>query len=81
VLAAAVATASAVLPTSAQIAAGTGNMTQYGLSFTKGVVQTMQTGICRINVSANTNVFLAAQSTFSGGTLTATGYISARRVR
>jgi len=56
-------------------------MTQYALAFTKGVNQTMQAGICRINVSANTNIFLVAQSTFSGGTLTATGYISARRVR
>jgi hypothetical protein len=81
VLAAAVAVASATLPTAAQVAAGTGNMTQYGLTFTKGVGQTMQTGISRINVSAPTTVYLAAQSTFSGGTLTATGYIAARRVR
>jgi hypothetical protein len=80
-LAAAVATVSGTLPTAAQVAAGTGNMTQYALAFTKGVNQTMQAGVCRINVSANTNIFLVAQSTFSGGTLTATGYISARRVR
>jgi hypothetical protein len=79
-LAAAVATASATLPTAAQVAAGTGNMTQYRLTFANGVTQTMQTGICRVNVSTNTNVFLAAQGTFNS-TCTATGYISARRVR
>jgi hypothetical protein len=80
-LAAAVATVSATLPTAAQIAAGVGNMTQYRLTFTSAQTQTMQAGICRISVSANTNVFLAAQGTFASGTLTATGYISARRVR
>lgn len=79
-LAAAVAVASATLPTAAQIAAGTGNMTQYRLSFTSAQIQTMQTGPTRVNVSANTNVFLAAQGTFTG-TCTATGYMSARRAR
>ena len=80
-LSAAVATVSATLPTPAQVVAGTGNLTQYNLPFTKSAAQTMQAGICRINVSATTNVYLAAQGTFTGGTLTATGYISARRVR
>ena len=80
-LGAAVSTTSATLPTPAQIAAGTGNMTQYRLSFTNGQPQTMQAGIIRVNVSANTNVYLVAQGTFGGGTYTATGYVSARRVR
>jgi hypothetical protein len=80
-LAAAVALASATLPTAAQVAAGTGNLTQYHLSFANGATQTMQTGISRINVSAPTSVYLAAQGTFSGGSVTATGYIAARRVR
>jgi len=79
-LAAAVTPTSATLPTAAQIAAGNGNMTQYRLAFTSAQVQTMQAGVTRINVSANTNVFLAAQGTFTG-TCTAVGYISARRVR
>jgi Collagen triple helix repeat (20 copies) len=80
-LAAAIATASATLPTAAQIAAGTGNMTQYHLAFTSGATQTMQTGVNRVNVSAATSVYLAAQGTFASGTLSATGYVSARRVR
>jgi hypothetical protein len=80
-LAAAVANASATLPTAAQIAAGTGNMTQYRMAFTTGQTETMQTGACRVNVSAPTTIYLAAQGTFSSGTLTATGYMSARRVR
>lgn len=80
-LAAAVTSTSATLPTAAQIAAGTGNMTQYHLSFTNAATQTMQSGLARVNISANANVYLAAQVTFSGGTVTATGYIAARRVR
>jgi hypothetical protein len=81
-LAAAVSMSSAVLPTAAQVAAGTGNMTQYNLTFTKGpITQTMQAGVCRVNVSAATTVYLVAQATFSTAGLTATGYVSARRVR
>ena len=56
-------------------------MTQYRLSFANAQQQIMQTGITRINIAAAANVFLAAQGTFSGGTVSATGYISARRVR
>jgi hypothetical protein len=81
-LAAAISMASATLPSAAQIVAGTANMTQYNTNFTKGVVsQIMQAGICRVNVSANTTVYLVAQATFSTAGLSATGYISARRVR
>jgi hypothetical protein len=80
-LAAAIGSTSATLPTAAQVATGTGNMTQYRLTFTSAQPQTMQTGITRVNVSATTNVYLTAQGTFASGTLTATGYISARRVR
>lgn len=80
-LAAGLSAASAALPTAAQVAAGVGNLTQYNLTFPKGFTQTMQAGICRVSISAAANVYLVAQSTFSGGTLTATGYISARRVR
>jgi hypothetical protein len=80
-LAASVSTISATLPTLAQVASGIGNMTQYALPFTKGVDQYMQTGICRINVSAPTSVYLVGQGVFSGGTMGAAGYISARRVR
>jgi hypothetical protein len=80
-LAASVSTVSATLPTLAQVASGIGNMTQYALPFTKGVDQYMQTGICRVNVNAPTNVYLVGQGIFSGGTMGAAGYISARRIR
>jgi hypothetical protein len=80
-LAAAMSAASATLPTVAQVVAGNANMTQYFLPFSKSADHIMQAGIFRMNVSSNTNVFLVAQSAFSGGTLAVTGYISARRVR
>jgi hypothetical protein len=80
-LAASVSTVSATLPTLAQVASGIGNMTQYALPFTKGVDQYMQTGICRVNVNAPTSVYLVGQGVFSGGTMGAAGYISARRIR
>ena len=79
-LGAAVTTTSATLPTAAHIASGTGNMTQYRMTFGNGMTQTMQTGPTRVNVTATTNVYLAAQGTFNS-TCTATGYMSARRVR
>jgi hypothetical protein len=41
----------------------------------------MQTGVVRVNINAPASVYLAAQATFSGGTVTATGYLAARRVR
>jgi hypothetical protein len=80
-LSAAVGTTSATLPTTAQLAAGTGAMTQMRLSYTSAQVQTIQTGMTRVNVSATTNVFLLAQATFASGTVTAQGFISARRAR
>jgi hypothetical protein len=81
-LAAAISMTSATLPTAAQIVSGAGNMTQYFMPFTKGPLsQTMQTGVCRVNVASNTTVYLVAQATFSTAGLTASGYISARRVR
>jgi hypothetical protein len=79
-LGAGISTTSATLPTPAQLAAGTGAMTQYRLTFANGQVQTMQTGPTRVNVSANTNVYLVVQGTFTG-TCTAVGYISARRIQ
>lgn len=79
-LAAGVSNASAAMPTPAQVAAGTGNKTQYSLQFTNAAVQTMQTGLTRVNVSVATTVYLVASAQFSGS-CTATGYLSARRVR
>jgi hypothetical protein len=80
-LSAAIGTTSATLPTPAQLAAGTGAMTQHRLTFTSAQTQTMQTGATRVNVSATTSMFLLAQAVFASGTCTATGFISARRRR
>ena len=72
---------SATLPTAARIASGTGNMTQYRMTFGKRDHPDDANGSAtRVNVTATTNVYLAAQGTFNS-TCTATGYMSARRVR
>lgn len=72
---------SATIPTLAQVIAGQGGLSQINVSMTKGVTQFIQAGLARINVSAPTTVYLVAQSTFSGGTLSVQGRISARRMR
>jgi collagen type II alpha len=75
-----VSSTSATLPTPAQLAVGTGSMTQLRASFPNNQMQTVQTGLCRINISAAANIYLVGQSVF-GGTCTVTGFISARRMR
>jgi hypothetical protein len=56
-------------------------LTQIYATMTKSVTQVMQTGFDRVNISAGQNVYLVAQSTFSGGTMTAQGFLCARRIR
>jgi hypothetical protein len=81
-LAAGISLASAALPTPAQMAAGTGAMTQIVAVSTKQAVnQVLQAGSVRLNSSTAQNAYLVAQSSFSGGTLNASGFISARRIR
>jgi hypothetical protein len=67
---------SGTLPTPAQLAAGTGTLTDMSLTFGKAA-QNFNTSICRFNVSANAVVYLVAL----GPATTATGYLSARRMR
>jgi hypothetical protein len=81
VLASATSPNSATLPTPAQLATGLGAMSQIAATMTKGLTQIMQTGPDRYNSSASQNVYLVSQATFSGGTLSVTGFISARRIR
>jgi hypothetical protein len=82
VLATATGPVSATMPTPAQLAAGTGAMTQIVANFTKGVAnQIMQTGPDRYNSNAPQTIYLVAQAAFGGGTLSVTGFISARRIR
>jgi hypothetical protein len=75
-MAAGISSASATLPTPAQIAAGTGTLNDLSLVFSKAAM-TMATGICRFNVSASTTIYLIGL----GPATTATGYIWARRAR
>jgi hypothetical protein len=84
VLATATSPVSATMPTPAQLAAGQGAMTQIIATFTSPKVivnQVMQTGPDRYNSNAAQTIYLVAQASFSGGTLTVTGFISARRIR
>jgi hypothetical protein len=64
------------LPTPAQLAAGVGSLFDMSLTYGKAA-QNFNTSLCRFNVSANTTVYLVAL----GPATTATGYMSARRVR
>jgi hypothetical protein len=79
-LSAAIGPTSQTLPTAAQVAGGAGNVTQLRASFASQN-QTLQTGLVRVNLSAPATVYLLGQGVFASGTLTATGYISARRIR
>ncbi len=81
ILASATSPVSATVPTPAQLAAGQGAMSQVGATMTKGLNQIMQTGPDRYNSASPQTIYLVAQATFSGGTLTVTGFISARRQR
>jgi hypothetical protein len=67
---------SATLPTPAQVAQGQAALTDISATFGKAA-QSFSTGACRMNVSANTTVYLVAL----GPATTATGFISARRRR
>jgi Collagen triple helix repeat (20 copies) len=80
IMAAAIALTSATLPTAAQLAAGTGAMQQLRATFAGSAAEMLNTGVTRVNVSANTNVFLVASVTGTG-TWTGTGFIRARRMR
>lgn len=76
--------AAGVNTTSATLPAGntaTGSLQQLQLAFTSAAVQNLVTGRAVVNVSSSTTCYLVARGTFASGTLTATGYISARRRR
>lgn len=72
----AISTTSATLPTAAQLATGNGTLLDLSLTFGKAA-QNFNTSLDRVSTSAPTTVYLVAL----GPTTTATGYISARRVR
>jgi len=51
------------------------------LPFTVGEGQSLTIGPMRVSISTTTNIYLVAQSTFTVSTLSAYGFIGARRVR
>jgi hypothetical protein len=81
-IAAGVSTVPATLPTDTQVINGSGAIAQvWSSALTSNKEQILPTGTCRINVNAQTSVYLVAQTTFGGGSVTGTGRIAARRVR
>jgi hypothetical protein len=44
-------------------------------------VQNIPTSLVRVNTAVPKDVFLVVMASFGGGTVTATGYMSARRIR
>ena len=80
--AAAVGTTNATLPTPAQLVAGNGSMSQVrGVTVASNQTQILQTGFDRTNVNVGVTYYLTAQTAFSGGNVTVTGFICARRLR
>jgi hypothetical protein len=67
-------TTSAVLPTFI-------GLQELSANFITGNGQVLATPPTRINVSSPVTAFLVGQALFSGGGMTTTGYIRARRVR
>jgi hypothetical protein len=72
----------ASLPSDNDVATGKAIMQQiWASSMPAGKTQTTPTSLIRINTSTPKQVYLVGQATFGGGTVTCTGYISARRIR
>lgn len=72
----AISSTSATLPTPAQLAVGTGTLSDMSLTFGKAA-QNLNTSLARFNVAVGTTVYLVAL----GPATTVTGYLSARRIR
>jgi hypothetical protein len=77
-----ISTISAMLPTDNQVLAGGTTMFQaWSGALTASKPQTLPVGMCRINITAPSVVYLVAQASFGGGSVTVTGRITARRAR
>lgn len=77
---AAVNTVAATLPTDIQVLSGGVSMFQaWSSAMPSGKTQTISVGACRINTATPKTVYLVAQSSFGGGSVTVTGRITARR--
>lgn len=51
------------------------------LQFSTPTIQTVAAPMLRFSLAATTTIYLVGQASWTGGTATATGYVSARRVR
>jgi hypothetical protein len=72
----------ATLPTDNDVAAGKAIMQQiWASSMPSNKTQTTPTSLIRVNTSTPKSVSLVALAAFGGGAVSATGYVSARRVR
>ncbi|SAK19280.1 hypothetical protein UA17_01779 [Burkholderia multivorans] len=67
--------------TTSATSGGAGAQTVWSASFSTASTNVMPTPRVRISLSATTTVYLVGTSLFSGGTMTANGFIRARRVR
>jgi hypothetical protein len=72
----------ATLPSDNDVATGKAIMQQiWASSMPAGKTQTTPTSLIRVNTTTTKPVYLVAVATFGGGTVTVTGYVSARRIR
>jgi hypothetical protein len=73
---------SGTLPTDPEITSGVGILNQlWASSMPSGKVQNIPTSLVRVNTAVTKNVYLVVMASFGGGSVTATGYMSARRIR
>ena len=70
-------TASATLPS----APNGGAITTVAATLTTGAAQNLHVGMTRLSLASTTTVFLSAQSSFGTSTMSAFGFLGARRVR
>jgi hypothetical protein len=81
-LASGITLSSGTLPTDAEITSGAGIANQlWASSMPSNKVQNIPTSLLRVNTAVPKDVFLVVMGSFGGGTVTATGYMSARRIR
>lgn len=79
-IASAISTVSATLPVNLTSSGGAYNLINSS-GFATGSNQILPTGTTRIILATTTTVFLVGQASFSVSTMTANGYIGARRIR
>lgn len=81
-LAAGITLTSGTLPTDAEVATGKGILNQiWSSALPSNKIQTLPTSLIRVNTSVPKDVFLVGMASFGGGSVSATSYLSARRVR